>query len=303
VIFTDMDERPRQTGPHRKAPCPRTRHRSNMMLNPLNLSHLNRIDESLADAVTLNLEDAVAPARKREALENILHFLSWCPVSPNRIVVRVNPLDQGGAEEIQRLSRSGVDAVRLAKVRTRKEIEQALALLPRSIELDLSIETAEAFRDLARWRGIDRRLRMAHLGILDLLADLNLPQHLLLPGNPMIDHLLSTFVIAARTAGMVPVGFMFQDYRDTATYRVWLERMRRIGFDAAACMGPRQVAIADAVFDMDKYAIDRARHIVEAFEKNSLKNINGFMDDRYGFIDEPIYRDALNILKNMEKTI
>jgi len=280
------------------------RRRSNMMLNPLNPAHLARIDRPLADAVTLNLEDAIAPARKGEALANIIDALSRCGKCPARIVVRVNPLDEGGAEEIAALgSELPVDAIRLAKVRTREEIERTLTLLPDTRELDLSIETAEAFRDLAHWRGIDRRLRMAHLGILDLLADLNLPQHLLVPGNPMIDHLLSSFVIAARTAGMVPVGFMFQDYRDTATYRVWLERMKRIGFDAAACMGPRQVVIADTVFDMDEYVITRARHIVEAFAKNTLKNINGFMDDQYGFIDEPIYRDALNILENMERTI
>ncbi len=280
------------------------RRRSNMMLNPLNPSHLARIDRPLADAVTLNLEDAIAPARKGEALANIIDALSRCGKCPARIVVRVNPLDEGGAEEITALgSELPVDAIRLAKVRTREEIERTLTLLPDTRELDLSIETAEAFRDLAHWRGIDRRLRMAHLGILDLLADLNLPQHLLVPGNPMIDHLLSSFVITARTAGMVPVGFMFQDYRDTATYRVWLERMKRIGFDAAACMGPRQVVIADTVFDMDEYVITRARHIVEVFAKNTLKNINGFMDDQYGFIDEPIYRDALNILENMERTI
>ena len=280
------------------------RRRSNMMLNPLNPAHLARIGRPPADAVTLNLEDAIAPARKKEALENIIDALSRCGECTARIVVRVNPLDEGGAGEIAALGADlPVDAIRLAKVRTREEIERTLALLPPGRDLDLSIETAEAFRDLARWRGIDRRLHMAHLGILDLLADLDLPQYLLIPGNPLIDHLLGTFVIAARTAGMVPVGFMYQDYRDTVTYRVWLERMKRMGFDAAACMGPRQALIADAIFDADLHALPRARHIVKTFEENALKNINGFMDDLYGFIDEPIYRDALNILKNMEKSI
>ena len=49
----------------KKEPCTHRRKRSNMMLNPLQLKHLNRIDESKADMITLNLEDAIAPSRKK----------------------------------------------------------------------------------------------------------------------------------------------------------------------------------------------------------------------------------------------
>ena len=303
MIFPDLTALPTRLGSARKAPCPHTRHRSNMMLNPLTLKHLNRIDDHPADAITLNLEDAIAPARKKEALENIALFLSHCPASTSRIIVRVNPLDAGGAEEIVYLNRFGFDAVRLSKVRTRDEIDRALALLDPDKELHLSIETSEAFRDLAQWRGIDR-LTTVNLGILDLLADLNLPQALLKPGHPTVDHILTTFLLRARIAGVIPVGFMFQDYADTERYTEWLEHLKYLGYDAAACMGPAQVAIANRVFGMhDGEAIARARHIVRVFEEHALKNINGFMDDRYGFIDEPIYRDARNILKGISDNI
>jgi citrate lyase subunit beta/citryl-CoA lyase len=273
--------------------------RSNMMLNPLNLKHLNRIDTCRADAITLNLEDAIAPARKREALENIALFLSHCSACPGRIIVRVNPLDRGGAEEIAYLKAFAPDAIRLSKIRTRDELERALALLDPDTALHLSIETAEAFRDLAHWRGYEQ-LETVNLGILDLLADLRLPQSLLQPGNRTIDHLLSTFLVRARIAETIPVGFMYQDYRDLDGYRRWMEYLKDMGYTAAACMGPAQVEIANAVFDIyDDEAIERARYIREVFEKNALNNINGFMDDKYGFIDEPIYRDALNILSNI----
>jgi len=54
-----------------------------MMLNPLNLKHLNRMDENPADMITLNLEDAIAPSRKREALGKTSRFsyLIWSTVS------------------------------------------------------------------------------------------------------------------------------------------------------------------------------------------------------------------------------
>jgi citrate lyase subunit beta/citryl-CoA lyase len=270
-----------------------------MMLNPLNLKHLNRIDESQADAITLNLEDAIAPARKREALENITLFLSHCAHSTSRIIVRVNPLDEGGEEEIAHLNAYGFDAIRLSKVRTQEEVERALALLSPDKELHISLETAEAFRDLAQWRGIER-LTTANLGILDLLADLDLPQSLLVPGNATIDAILTRFLLDASIADIAPVGFMYQDYVNVNEYKQWSVYLRSLGFRSAACMGPKQVDIANQVFDADASEIAKASHIKNAFETNQSKNINGFMDDIYGYIDEPIYRDALNILKNIK---
>jgi len=300
MIFKDLHHLPSSPGTEYKAPCPHRRHRSNMMLNPLNLTHLNRIDDPAADAITLNLEDAIAPARKREALENIALFLSHCPASSSRIIVRVNPLDEGGAEEIDFLNRYGFDAVRLSKVRSRYEIERALTLLSEDKELHLSLETAEAFRDLAQWRGIDR-LTTANLGILDLLADLDLPQSLLVPGNPTVDAILTRFLLDAKTAKLIPVGFMYQDYVNVKAYEQWSVHLRLLGFSAAACMGPKQVEIAHDVFGIDPQESVRALHIKKVFEENQAKNIHGFMDNIYGYIDEPIYRDARNILNHIKE--
>ncbi len=297
----DWDEHRKRAeiGTKRKAPCSHGRHRSNMMLNPLRLRHLNRLDTLDADWVTLNLEDAIAPSKKKEALLNIVLFLSHLEKCPSCIVVRVNPLDRGGEEEIRFLRDFSFDAIRLPKVRYRKEIERALSLLPEDRELHISLETKEAFRDLAHWGGIDPRLTTANLGILDLLADLGLPQRLVTdgPGNPTAEALLAKFLLDARTAGLLPVSFMYQDYRDLEGFRRWCLREREMGFDAKACMGPAQVAVANEIFAPDPEAIRRAREIKAAFEKASRRGEHGIMHTKYGFIDEPIYRDALNLLE------
>ncbi|PTB87817.1 hypothetical protein C9925_01335 [cyanobacterium G8-9] len=47
------------------------------------------------------------------------------------------------------------------------------------------------------------------------------------------------------------------------------------------------------IFGVSTLALMRATHIKKRFEEESNKHNNGFMDDTYGFIDEPIYRDAL----------
>jgi len=297
MIFDSLETLPKTFGSKRKQPCSHSRKRSNMMLNPLQLKHLNRMDESEADMITLNLEDAIAPSRKKEALHNIALFLSHMEHANSFIIVRTNPLDEGGAEEIAFLNAFSFDAVRVAKVKNQIQIAQALTLLTKDKELHISLETKEAFETLSTLR-IDERLTTANLGILDLLTTLGLPQSIATLNNPTIDYILSKFLVDAKTAGIHPISFMFQEYNDTETFRAWCQREKMMGFTSKACMGPKQVAIANEVFALDDDALERAKHIKKRFEEESNKDNNGFMDKKYGFIDEPIYRDALLTLKD-----
>ena len=298
MIFKTLDKIPTHFGKQKKAPCTHTHKRSNMMLNPLQLKHLNRIDNIQADMITLNLEDAIAPSRKKEALQNIALFLSHMKYSNSFIIVRINPLNEGGAEEIQFLNDFSFDAIRLPKVKTQIEIAQALTLLSQEKELHISLETKEAFNTLSTLR-IDERLTTANLGILDLLSSLDLPQSLLTLNNPTIDYILSKFLIDAKTAGIHPISFMYQEYNDIKQFTAWCEHEKQLGFTSKACMGPKQVDVANNIFSINKYEIDKANYIKTLFEANSKKGIHGFMDEKYGFIDEPIYRDSLLILNNI----
>lgn len=285
-------------GNKKKAKQLTKRFRSNMMLNPLNLKHLNRMDESEADMITLNLEDAIAPSRKKEALYNIALFLSHMEHAKSFIIVRTNPLGEGGGEEISFLNDFGFDAVRIAKVKNASQVAQALTLLSKDKELHISLETKEAFAALPALR-IDERLTTANLGILDLLTSLGLPQSLVQMNNPTIDYILSKFLVDAKSADIHPISFMFQEYHDTDTFKAWCEREKMMGFEGKACMGPKQVSIANEVFGTSATEIERAKHIKAAFEAHAKEGMNGFMDKKYGFIDEPIYRDSLLILNNI----
>ena len=296
MIFNSLDSLPNAFGKVKKDTCDHTNRRSNMMLNPLQLKHRNRRDDSGADMITLNLEDAIAPSRKKEALHNIALFLSYMEHSNSFIIVRTNPLSEGGAEEIAFLNDFSFDAIRIAKVKDQTEIAQALTLLSDDKELHISLETKEAFERLSELR-IDDRLTTANLGILDLLTSLGLPQSIVTHHNPTIDYILSKFLVDAKTAGIHPISFMFQEYNDTETFRAWCEHEKMMGFESKACMGPKQVQIANEVFAVNQDALTRAKHIKTVFEKNAAEGVNGFMDEKYGFIDEPIYRDALLVLE------
>ena len=292
-----VDERLKYLGTKKKKSCAIKIFRSNMMLNPLKLKHLNNIDKLPADMITLNLEDAIASSRKKEALHNIALFLSHLEKSNSFIIVRTNPLEEGGREEIAFLNSFSFDAVRVAKVQTREEIEEIDILLKSEKEIHISMETKEAFQNLVSFGGIER-FTTANIGILDLLTSLGLPQSLVEQDNPTIHYILSKFLVDVKSIGVNPISFMFQEYKDTESFRAWCELEKKMGFTTKACMGPLQVAIANEVFGTNKEAIQRALHIKEAFETSASQGENGFMDEKYGFIDEPIYRDALLVLKS-----
>ncbi len=305
MIFNSLDfieklsveERLEYLGKQQKKPSSLKIFRSNMMLNPLNLKHLNNLDNLTCDMVTLNLEDVIAPSRKKEALHNIALFLSHLEYSKSFIIVRTNPLDEGGREEIAFLNSFSFDAVRVAKVKTGDEILEIDKLLKSEIEIHISLETKEAFHSLATFGGIER-FTTANLGILDLLTSLGLPQSLVKRDNPTIHYILSKFLIDAKIAGLNPISFMFQEYQDVEGFRAWCELEKKMGFTTKACMGPAQVAIANEVFGVDEKALSRAKIIKKAFEKASAEGENGFMHEEFGFIDEPIYRDALLVLEH-----
>ena len=210
----------------------------------------------------------------KEALENIALFLSHMEHSNSFIIVRVNPLDKGGVEEIMYLSQFSFDAVRVAKIENLTQIKHALRILGDDKELHISLETKEAFHALSAF-GIDPRLTTANLGILDLLTSLDLPQSIVTLHNPTIDYILSKFLVDAKTAAIHPISFMFQEYNDTETFTAWCKHEKMMGFESKACMGPKQVKIANNIFATNAYDIERALHIKSEFEAHENQNING----------------------------
>jgi len=274
--------------------------RSAMMLNPLKLKHLNRLDALDADIVVVNLEDGVAPQMKRRALLLASVFISNLKSSRSRVVVRVNPIDEGGAEEIRYLNPVRPDCIRVAKIRRPEDVQKVLSILDPGIGLHLSIETKEALSNLSKLN-IEGRVETVSLGIMDMLHSLSLPQHLLSPENPTVRYLLARFLIESRIAGVYPIGFTYQEYEDLEGFRQWCLLEKQMGYTAKSCLGPRQVAIANEIFSPDPEIIARARYIKERFETMVKKGESGFMDQKYGFIDEPIYKDALLTLENYDK--
>ena len=269
--------------------------KSVLMLSCNNIKHLSKIESLEADCIMLNLEDGVSKEEKPFALVLCAIFLSRHIKSKKKLVVRVNALDEGGYEEITYLNQFMPDAIRVPKIKTKKEVNSVLHLLNDNIELHLSIETAAAWNSL-NTLSIDKKVTTFYLGILDLFADMGLSQSLISLQNPMVHYILSHFLITSLSIGVKPVSFVFQEFKDLEQFRMWLELEKSMGYSAKACISPGQVSLVNKIFVDKEKELLRARTIVKLFEMHKQEGVTGFVDEEYGFIDEPIYKGALSLL-------
>ncbi len=271
-------------------------YRSVLMLSCNNIKHLSKIKTLPAECIMLNLEDGVSAEEKPFALVLCAIFLSRLRQCDKKLVVRVNSLDTTGYDEIAYLNQYMPDAIRVPKIRTPKEVETVLALLHDEIELHLSIETKEAWLNLARLK-TNKRVKAFYLGVLDLFADMGMNQHLIQRENPTLLYILPHFLMTCRAMDVKPVSFVYQEYKDLKGFKKWLELEHSMGYDAKGCITPAQAELINEVFEYDKQEINRAMEIVRLFEEKYAEGITGFTHEEYGFIDEPIYKGALALLK------
>lgn len=269
--------------------------KSVLMLSCNNIKHLSKIESLDADCIMLNLEDGVSKEEKPFALVLCAIFISKIKKSDKKLVVRVNALDEGGYEEITYLNQFMPDAIRVPKIRNEEEVRSVLALLKDDIELHLSIETAQAWHKLSSL-AVNKNVTAFYLGVLDLFADMKLPQSLINLENPTMKYMLSHFLITSKSMGVKPVSFVFQEFKDLDMFRQWIELEKSMGYDSKGCISPAQVELVNEVFVDEEAQIKRAQVIVKLFVMHQEQGITGFVDDEYGFIDEPIYKGALALL-------
>ena len=251
-----------------------------LMVSAHNEKYLSKIDKIDA-TIMLNLEDGVPKDKKEIALKNIVKLLK--KGIDKKIIVRINSLYEMGFKEIETLNEFDV-AFRVPKINSTQELEKVFDKTNNDIYL--SVETKEMFFNLKKFKYL--QIKGFYLGILDLFDELGLNHSLITEDNQLIHKILIDFSLNSRYLGIVPVGFIYQKYKDLEGFKKWCKIQKSYGFVGVGCITPKQVEIANEVFKTDtKYA----KMIVERFEKEGIFTIDGL------FVDEPIYKNYKNILK------
>jgi citrate lyase subunit beta/citryl-CoA lyase len=241
-----------------------------------------------ADAVIVDLEDAVAPQAKsgaRDALANALD--ERAPV-----VVRINAAGTPWFDDDLALCRHpGVAAVMLPKA---DGIDAACSAFEACFKDVLAIiESArgvEEARHIARVPGV---VRLA-FGSVDLALDLGIDCDPEGTEDELL-HFRSQVVLASRLGGLdAPADGVSTAIDDALRLRADAERARRLGFGAKLCIHPKQVAAVQAAFTPDAARVAWAQRVCAAFAaaRGAAVAVDGQM------IDKPLYERALSLLRS-----
>ena len=233
-----------------------------------------------ADAVIVDLEDAVPPGAKSEARTAAAAWLERPPAVP--VWVRVNHRDDLMSEDLAMVAASEAAGAVIPKA-----VAEVCAASP--VPVQALVETAEGVETLGRIARTPPVVRLA-LGEADLCADLGV---VLSAGASELGAIRSAVVVASAAAGLAPpVGPVPVDLDDDEALAATSRQLRRQGFGGRSVIHPRQVAAVNAAFTPDPAEIDRARRIVEAHSAAG----EGAATADGSFVDAAVVRQARRVL-------
>lgn len=249
---------------------------------------------SRADAIVIDLEDAVPASAKIQARSNAASIIRDRPAKPT--FVRVNGFASGLTEgDVAAVSGQGLTGLRLPKCEDPSEVEKAVNWLNERgcpggvvvlIESALGVERAY---DLA---SASPRVIGLALGEIDLAADLRAR------GSEGLAYARSRCVVAGRAAKVLAViQAVHADIRDIAGLRATTEQGRRMGFLGRSAIHPAQVDIINEVFTPTPEELERAQRVLDALESESNRGVGAFVTDDGEFVDAAVGAVARTVLE------
>lgn len=242
-----------------------------------------------ADALIVDLEDAVAPQDKASARKIVM--TQWPGgEGVTKVALRINPLDtRFGLEDLAALLASDVDPdfVLLPKCDSAEHLrllDRLLASACKQARLVALVESAAGLAAADDIAGATPRLAAAMLGAADLGSDLGA----VVAWEPLF-YARGRLIAACALAGILPIDAPFFDIKDEAGLAQEAGRAVAMGYAAKAAIHPDQIAPINAALTPEPAAVDEARLILAEAAKG-IGVVNGKM------VDEAMARKARRIL-------
>ena len=273
-------------------------------------TRLDRVQKAFAtaaDAVIIDLEDAVPPAEKegvRKAVSKLLVELG-----SDRLLVRVNGIHTAYFQaDIEQVVCSGLAALIVPKVESAEDVtainaalvkvETAKGLEAGVIPLIALIETARAVDDIsliARAVTQPARLYTFALGAADYTSDLGVE---ITVDGIELQYPRTRLPIACRAAGLhAPLDTPFmRDLKSMSGLEADAMRAKQLGFQGKLCIHPNQIDIVNRVFSPQPEEIQMAHKVIAAFEEAQTAGQGALQVDGK-FVDFPVVARARRILQ------
>ncbi|MET7244924.1 CoA ester lyase [Methylobacterium sp. EM32] len=245
-----------------------------------------------ADALILDLEDAVAPDAKEMAREQVCAAVRQGGYGERELIIRVNaPQTPWGEADLRAAIEAKPDAILMPKVSSPAVLENIADRLealdaPPEIKIWAMIETPASILNIqaiaAARRNPGTRLTCFVLGTNDLAKD---TWTQIVPGRAPMMPWLMTALAGARAEGLTILDGVYNNFSDTDGCRQECEQARILGFDGKTLIHPNQVPLANAAFAPTEEEVAVARTVIEVYErpenaKRGAIQINGRMFER-----------------------
>jgi citrate lyase subunit beta/citryl-CoA lyase len=253
-----------------------------------------------ADAIILDLEDAVVPAEKSSARARLPSLVAAVAQRGALVFVRINSEPELFALDAEVACRAGAFGLFVSKTREPRKLQELAALLERieqssgrsPMGLVPMIEDPGAVLDARSLARSTPRVFALVTGGEDLATSLDAeptPEVLRLP--KLMVHL------AAKSAGVRSFGLLrtVADYGDLAGIEKSAQEARAFGFDGATCVHPAVVPILNRAFSPSQEALDHARRVIAAAEEAKAGGEGAFAFEGR-MVDEPVVKRARALL-------
>ena len=277
---------------------------------------------SAADAVFLDLEDAVAPDSKAAARGDVVSALKELDWQGRLKLYRANALDTpyfyrdliGVVEE----AGGALDAVIVPKVNRPEDLhvvstllsqlELAMDLEKGRIKIEAQIESAEGLVNAGEISRATDRLTALHFGPGDFAASVSMPQSSIgvmdewdeaYQGH-RFHYAMQSIVVAARAAGLRVLDGPVADYGDEEGLRRSCLIARSLGFDGKWCIHPAQIEIVNEGFSPTAREVDWAKKVVAAYEEANVASSGSVSVDGQ-MVDAASIKLARNTLSKVPK--
>ncbi|WAL69928.1 CoA ester lyase [Amycolatopsis cynarae] len=223
-----------------------------------------------ADALILDLEDAVAPDAKEAARERVCAAAASGEYGRREVTIRVNGLDTEWHDaDLRAAAQAGPAAVVVPKVNSAQDvhnIERALELggAPDHTSIWAMVETPVAMLHAEEIAAASERLTVLVMGTNDLAKELHAE---FVPGRAPLLGGLSLCLLAARATGKVILDGVYNDVKDLEGFKAECLQGRQFGFDGKTLIHPGQIEPCNEAFSPSEAEIEQSRKIIAAFEE------------------------------------
>ncbi len=240
--------------------------RSVLYVPSSNEKALKKTSQLDVDALIYDLEDSVAASAKEAARQFVVDIINSEVNKNKEQVIRINSINSElGKEDLKILDHCNPDAILIPKVNSADDVVQCEKLINnKNIKIWVMMETALAIVNAYEIAQASKSLKCFVMGTNDLSTELGIEEDL---KRTALQTSFEKCMMASKAYKISILDGVFNDFNDSSGFEQECTYSHGLGFDGKTLIHPAQISICNKIFTPTADQLNKARSIVEAFEK------------------------------------